>query len=145
MRIHFWNTFFSLLFATLVVLGFGYLFAVDRVFYDIPTRDLILITLAVFRLIRLFTYDVITQFIRDWFKDAQPETLRHTLGTLINCPWCTGLWFGFLVLFFYFATVYSWPVILLLALAAAGSFLQLIANSVGWSAELKKREAQRGS
>lgn len=143
MRIHFWNTFFSLFFATLVVLGTAWLFAMDRVFYDIPARDLVLITLAVFRLVRLFTYDVITQFIRDWFKDATPRTLSHTLGALINCPWCTGLWFSFLTVFFYFATVYSWPVILVLALAASASFLQLIANSVGWSAELKKIQAQR--
>jgi hypothetical protein len=143
MRIHFWNTFFSLLLLVLVFVGFSWLFDRGQVFYDIPLRDLILLSLAVFRLIRLFTYDIITQFIRDWFVGARPDTLPHTLGALINCPWCTGLWFSFVVLFGYFATPYSWPVILMLAIAALGSFLQLIANSVGWGAELKKRDAQK--
>jgi hypothetical protein len=80
--------------------------------------------------------------MRDWFAHAAPGTLRGTLNTLINCPWCIGLWFSFIVVFFYFATIYAWPVILILALAAVGSFLQVLSNLVGWSAEAKKRMVQ---
>lgn len=140
MRIHFWNFFLTLFYALLVIAAVGYLASVGRIFYDIPVRDLILIALAIFRLTRLFTYDVIMQFVRNWFVGAEPNTLRHTLGILVNCPWCTGLWFSLVVLFFYFATIYSWPVILILALASLASFFQILANWVGWSAEKKKLE-----
>lgn len=140
MRIHFWNTVFSLFFIVLVVLGITYLAGVGRIFYDVPIRDVVLMALAIFRLVRLMTYDHITQFIRDWFANAPKNSFGHTVGQLINCPWCTGLWFSFIIVFFYFASIYSWPVILILSLAALASFLQILANSIGWSAEMKKQQ-----
>ncbi|CAN5725482.1 hypothetical protein BH11PAT2_BH11PAT2_06410 [soil metagenome] len=143
MRIHFWNLFLSLFFVLLVVVGFAYLGSVGRIFYDISIRDLLLMALAIFRLVRLFSYDIITKFVRDWFVGAPKDSFKDTLGTLINCPWCTGLWFSFLVVFFYFATIYSWPVILILSLAALGSIFQVIGNWIGWSAEAKKLEVQK--
>lgn len=135
----FWNIFFSLFFAVLLALGIGYLVAIGGFNRPLLTGDLVLMTLAIWRLIRLFSYDVITAFFRAWFTNAPPDTFRGTLHALINCPWCIGLWFSFVVVFFYFATPYAWPVILILALAAVASFLQLLANLVGWSAEAKKR------
>lgn len=98
--------------------------------------------LATMRLIRLFTYDIITAFIRNWFVEKDPDSPLGTLGALINCPWCTGLWFAFMVLFFYFATPVSWYLILVLALAWAASFFQILANLIGWSAEVRKSQAQ---
>lgn len=143
MRIHFWNTILSLFFAFLIVVSIVMLSHAGRIFYTVPVRDIVLIALAIFRLVRLFTYDKITQFIRDWFVGAQPNTLRDTFGVLINCPWCIGLWFSWALVTFYFASVYSWPLILILALAALGSLFQIIANWIGWSAEAKKIEVQR--
>jgi len=76
--------------------------------------------------------------MRDWFKEAPPESLLGTMGALLNCPWCTGLWFSFLVVFFAYATPVAWPIILILALAALATFIQIIANLIGWHAEGKK-------
>lgn len=142
MKIHFWNTALSLFFAILVIASIGILSAQGRIFYDISVRDLILMALAIFRLIRLFTYDHITKFMRDWFVGAEENSLRHTLGVLINCPWCIGLWFSWAIITFYFGSIYSWPVILLLALSSLASFFQVVSNWVGWNAEYKKLEAQ---
>lgn len=142
MRIHTWNVVFSAFFAVLLFYGIWWLAASRLIFYDVPVRDLMLISLAVFRLVRLFTYDIITQFIRDWFVGARLNSFGHTLGALLNCPWCTGLWFSFIVVFFYFATPYFWPILIILALAAVASLLQVLSNWVGWNAELRKLEAQ---
>lgn len=142
MRIHFWNTVLSLFFAILVLAGSLWLLSYDLVYYELPFLDVLLMALAVFRLTRLFTYDLITQFIRDWFVGAKRDSLSHTLGALLGCPWCTGLWFGFVVVFFYFATPLAWPIILILAVAALGSFFQVLSNWVGWSAEAKKKSVQ---
>ena len=142
MRIHFWHTFFSVFFAVLVLFGLGWLNVTNHLSGFVPLTDFFLMALAIFRLIRLFTYDAITAFIREWFSGAESRSLLGSLGTLINCPWCTGLWFSFVVVFFYFLTPFAWYIILILALSALASFFQLLSNYAGWAAEAKKREAQ---
>lgn len=142
MRFHFWHTTLSFFFAALAVFAYLWLAASARLAAFVPVGDFFLMALAVMRLVRLFTYDSITAFIRQWFADADPESLAGSLGTLINCPWCMGLWFALIVVFFYFATPVVWYAILVLALAAMASFLQIFTNLIGWSAEAKKREAQ---
>lgn len=139
MRIHFWNLAFSLFFAFLVLVGSSWLIENSTIRNGITLGNLIILALAIFRLVRLFTYDHITEFIRNWFVGKDPRTFMGTVGALLNCPWCTGLWFSFLVVFFGFATPLAWPIILILALAALASFFQIIANLVGWHAEGKKR------
>ena len=139
MRIHFWNLIFSLFFAVLVLSGSSWLLSTGKIHAGITLGDFIILSLAIFRLIRLFTYDHITQFVRNWFVDAPERSFLGTLGALINCPWCTGLWFSFLVMFFAYATPIAWPVILILALASVASFIQILTNWIGWNAEHKKR------
>ena len=75
-------------------------------------------------------------------RGGPPRELPRLPRTLINCPWCTGLWFALVVVFAYHATPIAWYAILVLALASAASFLQLLANLVGWHAEAKKLEVQ---
>lgn len=144
MRFHFWHTALSLFYAIIAVLAYLWLETNGRLPGPgtVPVLDIALITLAVARLVRLFTYDNITQFIRDWFKDAEPRTFRGSLGTLINCPWCTGLWWALIAGFFYFATPIAWYGILVLAIASLASYLQLLGNLIGWHAEAKKLEVE---
>jgi hypothetical protein len=140
---HFWNIVLTFFFVVLVCGGVWYLSITGAFYHRIGFGDVVLMSLAVWRLTRLFNYDAITQFIRDWFVGARPETLRGTIHTLITCPWCTGLWFGATVVFFYFATPYAWPIALILAISAIGSFLQILSNAVGWNAEYKKIQTQQ--
>lgn len=143
MRFHFWYTTLSVFFAALALLAYLSLSANAKLASFVPVGDFFLMTLAIQRLVRLFTYDSITEFIRNWFIDVDPNSLRSSLGTLIHCPWCTGLWFSLVVVFFYFATpIIAWYAILVLALSSAASFLQLVANYVGWAAQVKKHECQ---
>lgn len=141
MKNHAWSIVLSVFFAGLLGAGIWYLAGIGAFARSVSVADFFLLSLAVFRLTRLFTYDAITKFMRDWFEGARPETLRGTLYTLLTCPWCTGLWFGFFVMFFYFLTPYAWPVCIVLAIAGVGSFFQVLSNLVGWSAEAKKYEA----
>jgi hypothetical protein len=140
MKFHFWHTALSLFFIVVAVLAYLWLAAAGKLSAWIPLTDFVLIVLAVQRLVRLFTYDNITAFVRGWFFGADPESFLGALGTLINCPWCTGLWFSLVVVFFYFLTPIAWYAILVLAIASAASFIQLLANFIGWSAESKRRE-----
>src|SRR3989338_4389772 len=65
---HFWNFIFSVLFAALLALSILHVESIYGYFpYEIPLFDAVLITLATFRVIRLFSYDRITQWLRDFF------------------------------------------------------------------------------
>lgn len=141
MKFHLWHTVLTFFFAALAVLAIRWLDASGKLVSWIPVSDFVLMALAITRLIRLFTYDNITAFVREWFVGADPRTLKGSLGTLIHCPWCTGLWFSLVVVFFYFSTPLAWYFILILALSSAASFMQILTNFVGWSAEARKREA----
>lgn len=138
MRIHVWNFLFSLFFLVLVLAAAAWLVSTGRAQSGISTGNFILMALAIFRLVRLLTYDHITEFMRNWFVSAPKDSFLGTVGALLNCPWCTGLWFSFLVVFFGYASPLAWPIILILALAALASFLQILTNLIGWKAEEKK-------
>jgi hypothetical protein len=139
MKHAFWNVFFGVFFLALVLVGTGWLYNHGRLPTFVTIGDFFLIALAVFRLVRLVSYDIITGFLRDWLVPKDKETFLGTLGSLIACPWCAGLWFAFFVTFFYFATPLAWFFILVLAIAGIASVVQILANLIGWSAELKKR------
>lgn len=139
MKNAFWNSVYGLFFLVLVFTGFGWLADEGLLHRYVSLGDFLLMALAIFRLIRLTSYDVITKFIRDAVSKAQPDTLVGTFSQLVHCPWCTGLWFSFFVVFFYYASPVAWPIILILALAGIASLIQILSNLFGWSAELKKR------
>lgn len=136
----FWNIVFALLFAALVLYGTDWLSMSGLLGRTLTVGDFFLMALANFRLIRLVCYDVITKFIRDALAPAKKDSFLGTLGALIACPWCAGLWFAFFVVFFYYATPVAWPIILVLALAGIASLFQVLANLIGWHAEGKKRD-----
>jgi len=127
---YFWNFVYSVLFVLLVMLSWFYLKSIGPMPDKIPVFDFILLALAIFRLIRLFVYDSITNFIRDHFAKYENGPGK-TLSNLLGCPWCTGVWMAFGVVFFYFATPFAWYPILILALAGTASFIQVTIRKIG--------------
>lgn len=144
---YFWNFVFSVFFFILVVMGSIILETESRINLDeLSTVDFVLMTLASWRLTRLFVYDNITKFIREQFWDVvkagKGYTLekpkvgpRRTMADLLSCPWCIGIWASATVIFFYLVTPYATYPIMLLALSAVATFLQLLSNLVGHKAE----------
>lgn len=137
-----WNIAFSLLFVVLVVTAFAFLsdnFGQFKWLYVIDALDITILALATFRIIRLVTFDKIFTFVRNWFMDEQedgtyvkPENgVRLAIAELIECLWCTGLWAGFLVIALYFSSDIGRFAVLILAIAAIGSFLQQFSRTLG--------------
>lgn len=142
----FWNIFFSVFFLALVGFSFRYLSDAGKLTTAIAWTDLVLLSLATFRLVRLFTYDHITAFLRDWVRPAKDGTFLGTVRDLLNCPWCTGVWFAFLAYLGYSVSpALVMPLVLILAIAALASFFQVFTNLVGWNAEDKKLEVTHRS
>lgn len=151
---YFWNVVFGIFFVLLVVMGAIILETEARIPYsELTFTDFALITLATWRLIRLFVYDNITKFIREQFYDLKKVGKgmvlekpkfgpRRTLADLMSCPWCIGLWAAASVTFFYLLSPYAYYVTIFLAISAVASFLQILTNMVGWQAEKLKQEVE---
>ena len=152
---YFWNFVFTVFFLILIVMGAIILETESRVrFADLSTMDFILMTLATWRLTRLMIYDTVTKFVREQFWDVvkvgksyalekPPTGPRRTIADLLSCPWCFGVWAAAIVIFFYLITPYAVYPILLLAVSAVASFLQILSNLVGHKAEYLKNQNDR--
>ncbi len=127
----FWHFVFSAFFVFLVVLALSYLQSKGELPHKISPFDFVLLSLATFRLIRLFVYDVVTDFIREYFANHHRGP-KKTIFHLLNCPWCTGVWMAFFVSFFYFATLFAWFPILFLAIAGLATFIQITIYKIGF-------------
>lgn len=147
---------FTVFFGTLVIMGAIILRTESRIPLDELTLvDFTLVTLASWRLIRLFVYDMVTKWFREQFWDAKKEGRqvylekpktgpRRTLADLMGCPWCFGVWITAFTLFMYLITSYAVYPVIFLALSAVASFLQLLSNMVGHQAEYLKNRNERG-
>jgi hypothetical protein len=140
---YFWNIVFSLFFLVLVVMGTIILDSEARIqLVDLSVTDYVLITLASWRVTRLFVYDAITKFFREQFWDVtkvgkgyvleKPKTgPRRTLADLTSCAWCFGIWATASVTFLYLLSEWFMFLTIFLALSAVATFLQLVSNLVG--------------
>lgn len=149
---YFWNFVFLVFFTGLLVMATIILKTEARMAYtDLTLFDIALISLASFRLTRLFVYDSVTRFFREQFYDVKMVRNkavlvkplvgpRRTLADLICCPWCFGTWATLCVAFFYLLTPWAYFPTLILALSSTATLLQLCANALGWKAEQLKKE-----
>ncbi len=149
---YFWNFVFSVFFVILVIMGAIILETESRIpLTELSLVDYVLITLATWRLTRLFVYDAATKFIREQFLDVKkvgkgyqlerPKVgPRRTLADLFDCPWCFGVWAAAVVTFCYLMTTYAVFPVVLLAISAVATFLQLLSNLVGNRAEQLRQE-----
>ena len=144
---YFWNFVFLMFFLALVVMALIILDTESR-FLETPLLpiDYILMTLATWRLIRLFAYDIITRFFREQFWDlkkvgrgfelVKPMTgPRRTVADLLGCPACLGIWMGSTVVFFYLLTPYAFIPVVILAVSAVAQFLQNLGTLVSTASE----------
>jgi len=152
---YFWNVVFAIFFVILIVLGAIILETESRIpLTELSLTDYVLITLAAWRVTRLFVYDAITKFFREQFWDVvkvgrgyrleKPKVgPRRTIADLLSCPWCFGVWASAAVTFFYLLTPYMIFPTILLAISAVATFLQLLANMVGYKAEQLKIQTEK--
>ncbi len=149
---YFWNFVFLIFFLFLVTMGAIILETESRIPYaDLTLIDFLLLTLATWRLTRMFIYDTITKFFREQFWDLvkvgkgfeleKPKFgPRRTLADLLSCSWCVSTWAAASLIFFYLLTPYAVFPIIILALSAVASFLQLASSALGYKVEKLKKE-----
>jgi hypothetical protein len=113
----------------------------------ITLLNLIILSLASFRLTRLLVFDKITEFIRDPFFDEVEEEneegvieiyyipkkkgIKKFLGELLSCYWCTGIWTtAVIVLLYYLFPAFFQPIIIVLAVAGLAAILETIVQQM---------------
>lgn len=154
-----WSFIFSTIFLVLTGAGIYHLSLRNTDFMDVSVFAFIIMALAAFRLTRLVVYDSIAWWFRDLFFDKEKRSQKNGLFTVIRtkpmkgfrrkmvelicCPWCVGVWISLAVVYFYYLTPLSWPVLIILAVAGVSSFVQISANLLGWHAEGKKIDVQK--
>ncbi|PCH91303.1 hypothetical protein COB18_01355 [Candidatus Kaiserbacteria bacterium] len=137
-----WNILFSIFFLILIVSffwwrtngldTFGWLYLID-------ITDIVLLSLATFRMIRLVSFDKIFTFARNLFLVQQEDGSykksgggpRRTIAELLECLWCTGIWSALFTVMLYFGSSVGRFVVFILAVAALGSFLILLSQMIG--------------
>lgn len=142
---HHWNAIFGIAFLCIAAIAFWYVsdgFQTLRWVYVFGTFDVAIMGLATFRLVRLLSFDKIFSFVRLWFRDAvvsEDGTVtyelpkrgpRLTVSELLDCIWCTGIWSALAVGVMYMAHPLGRFFVIILAIAAIGSFLQNVSQAV---------------
>jgi hypothetical protein len=150
---NFWNFTVTLfvLAAAIIFLPMGSVKAM-RVLSEMTPFHFILLSLATFRLTRLFVADFIMQWFRDLFMkkivahddignvdyircEKQPEGFRRIISDLLGCPWCVGVWMAFATLSTYYLAVSgilpaAWVIIYIFALAGSGEFAYALISAL---------------
>ncbi len=133
-----WSFVFVVFFLLLLVMALIILDSEARLSYtELTFIDLLLLTLATWRLNRLIMCDHITAFIREQFYDIKRVGKKISLEQpkrgpfrvmvdLVSCTWCTSLWSAFILTFFFLLFEWFYFVILFMAFSAASSGLNIV-------------------
>jgi len=120
------------------LLGFAWPRAVSGI-------DLLLLCLATFRLTALVTEEKVTRALRAPFCERRTITrpdgtvieeevpmgggMRRTIGELILCPWCAGVWIATLLTFFWILLPgLARAVLIAFGVAAGGLLFEILAK-----------------
>lgn len=127
------NTLAMILFLIVFVILLG---TIHESLVDVRARDLsviifdlVIISLATYRMIRFLTYDKVTRFVRVW-SDTEKGTVRRTIHELLICPWCSGVWSALAVAFLYYFSLGTWFLTLVLAVAGVGVAVHAIVRRI---------------
>lgn len=135
---HLWNFLATVAFALAAYLCYVYITGLrgEAIFQRLNYFDIIIISLATFRLIRFLTLDKIFGFVRDrCYARTENGTLvkttggiRRLLAELLECTWCTGIWAALACLTLYLTSAVGIFIVLLLAIAGVGTAFQIFAS-----------------
>ena len=136
----YWNAALFFLFPILVLVAFVVM--VDMIglrwLYSMTAFDVIMISLATFRLIRMIVFDKIFSFARMIVFDiedgeyAKPKGgFKRALAELIECLWCMGVWAGLAATALYYIAPAGRFFVIVLAVSAVGSMLQVASRAIG--------------
>jgi hypothetical protein len=124
---HYWHFVTASVYVLMLLVMVTVLVIGNKLPTSISVFDFFLLVLATFRVTRLLVHDLVLDFIRDFFKEAEGG-FKKSMHDLLDCPWCTGAWVSLGIGFLYFLTPLFWPIILVFAVAGFGTILTILAS-----------------
>lgn len=154
-----WNFIFSILYIGAIAGLIIVLQRSDTLPESVNILQITLMALAAFRLVRLFVYDEVMDFVRDaclitqkgedittgelvTIKTEPENGVRRTVAHLLDCPWCMGSWAALFVVFVNYYFTWGWVVLLVLSISAIATFIQILTNMIGWKAQRQMQKVQ---
>jgi len=135
----FWNFTTLIVFVLLLLACIWLIYRFDgmRMLWLFTWLDLIIISLATFRLAHLLTYDKIFNFVRHFFLeesregDSKPTRVgSRVVYEMLECLWCTGIWSALVVLTMYLLGIWGQFIVIVLAVAGAAAVLQVLTKAL---------------
>lgn len=148
-NLYFWNIITTIVFVV-VVIKIVVIAGADavQVVADISPFHFILVSLATFRLTRLFVADHITAWVRNLFmkkviindpltgavfvrQEKYPNGIMRLTSDILGCPWCTGVWVALGTMVLYYMAITDmlsagWVIILIAALSGAAEIIYVV-------------------
>lgn len=135
----FWNFTALIIFLALLALCIHLIRNVGgmRTLWLLNWFDVMLLSLATFRLAHLLTYDKIFGFVRHFFlaesREAPEKPTRvasRVVYEMLECLWCTGIWSALLVFTVYLLGIWGQFLVIVFAIAGAAAILQVLTKAL---------------
>jgi len=107
---------------------------------EVTILDLVIITLATFRVIRMLMYEKVFGIIRYLINSRGDKLFFNSLGNLVKCPWCTGVWAALFAFDLHYLIPYGLYLNYLLAIAGVASVLVVAVNNMNYKSDILERD-----
>jgi hypothetical protein len=133
-----WNL-ISMFVFVLLLIGAGILLQNEGItINNITVTDMLLISIATYRMTRLIVYDRIFKLFRDIIRSFEGTGFGDSVKTIITCPWCAGVWLSLINVVIFYLVPFGKLFIYIMSIAGISTFLQIGVNIVGMVAEEKQ-------
>ncbi len=105
---------------------------------SISVFDLLVISIATYRMTRLMVYDRIFKLVRDIIRSFEGTGIGDSMKAIITCPWCAGVWISLFNVAIFLLVPYGQLFIYIMGIAGVATFFQLGVNILGMIAEEKQ-------
>ena len=135
----FWNFIYAISFLGIAFAIGYYVFQLGIDITNLKNKELVIISIASYRLTRLLIYDKVLNFFRDYFvKREHKSGLLNSTKYFLTCPWCAGIWMTLVILILFFIAPYGKFLVYILAISGIASFLHIGISLLGFTMESRK-------
>lgn len=140
---HSWN-FLATLFFLCCVVALGYALNKSGMMIEkAGVLELLIMSLATYRLTRILVFDKIFKLMRDFIRSRARLRIFYVIREIITCPWCAGVWVAPVIVALYYLVPYGRLLVYLLAISGIASFFVIFVNNIGLSTEEKQQRIHK--
>jgi hypothetical protein len=138
-----WN-FLATLFFILCLTALGYFMHRQGIkLQDASVLELLIMSLATYRLTRILVFDKIFKLFRDFIRSRSGWKVFYVIREIITCPWCAGVWVAFVIMVLFYFIPFGKLFIYILAISGVASFFVIVVNNIGLLTEERQHKVKQ--